>query len=93
MDCCASMMVFNSIDWTILTKEKLFFISNDGVIWLLFPNNEGVKSQKVAFSQHGALYTINNASKHCFKGKLRCGWKHVKVKQFKTCVESVIEAN
>jgi hypothetical protein len=39
------------------------------------------------------LYTINNASKHCFKGKLRCGWKHVKVKQIKTCVESVIEAN
>lgn len=25
--------------------------------------------------------------------QLRCGWKHVKVKQFKTCVESVIEAN
>lgn len=52
LDCCASMMVFNSIDCIILTKD-FFLISNDGVIWLLFPNNEGSKSQKVAFPRNG----------------------------------------
>jgi hypothetical protein len=53
LDCCASMMVLTSINCTILAKENLFSISNDGAIWLLLPNIEGSKSQKVAFSQHG----------------------------------------
>ncbi len=53
LDCCASMMVLSSIDYTILTKENLFVLSNYGAIWLLLPNNEGSKSQKVAFSQYG----------------------------------------
>jgi hypothetical protein len=58
LDCCASMMVLNSIDRTILTKENLFSISNDGPIWLLLPNNEGSKSQKLHSHNMGLVLFI-----------------------------------
>jgi hypothetical protein len=81
LDCCASMMVLNSIDHTILTKENLFSISNDGPIRLLLPNNEGSKSQKLHSHNMGLvlfilsffwlMYAINKYFKHCFKGKFK----------------------
>lgn len=58
-----------------------------------------VPKVKKLHSHDMALYAIKNTSNIVLKvkpshfEKLRCGWKDIKVKQFKTRVKSIIEVN